>query len=238
MDREVPATTRSQRSGQSLWTVTVDVFSPVVSLCGVWDTLGTPSSDARADPWLAGGEQPAAWYFDVRGGVRAWLAVRVWANEVEGARQRGQAFVDDLLSRAPGDVARHRSLRVVVRAAPATERSWEKAKWQLAPRAKERLIRPVRWAACKLADDDLTLTLVWSSGEKRVERIDTDEGLDRVLISLHEHRPPLLTAAGERNTATLPRRTRRVVVVLRRPLGLRAVCDGFDGAARFSHRQA
>jgi hypothetical protein len=217
---------------QPLWTVTVEVFSPEPSLCGVWEEIAAAGRRPAGSPPAGLEGQPAGCYFDEGGGVRAWLALRVRAHEAAGARQRGENFVDDLLSRAPGEVARHRRLRVAVTVAPATERSWEKGKWLRAPRATDRMVRPVPWSHYELAADGRTLTVVWMSGQKQLERVDTVEGPDRVMVTLHERHPPLLTPSGALTISRPVRRARSVAVALKRPLGRREVCDGFDAAPR------
>jgi hypothetical protein len=211
--------------------VTVDILSPEPSLCGVWEELA-----ATGMPGLDGG--PASYYFDGRGGVRAWAALRVRAHESDGARQRGQDFVDTILSRAPAEVSGHRGLRVVIRVAPAREKPWETGKWLLAPRAKERLPRPSPWSCYELAADGVTMTIVWMSPHKRLERVDVAEGPDRVMITVHESHPPLLTPGGALAVQRCARRTRQATVRLARPLGRREVCDGFDATLREPRRRA
>jgi hypothetical protein len=212
-------------SDQSLWTVTIDVLSPDPSLCGVWAELAHLSL-----PGLDG--QPASYYFDGRGGVRAWAALRVRAHEADGARQRGQAFVDDVLSRAPHQVSGHRGLRVLVRVAPAREKPWETGKWLLAPRAKEHLPRPVPWSYYEPSADGLTLAIVWTSIHRKLEATSVNEGLDEVFVTLHERCPPLLTPKGSLTVLRCARKTRRVTVALAKPLGRREVRDGFDGSVK------
>jgi hypothetical protein len=212
-------------SDQPLWTVTVDVLSPESSLCGVWEEL------AGLD--FAGVEgRPAHHYFDARGGVHAWAAVRVRAHEADGARQRGQMFVDSILSRAPHEVSGHRGLRVVVRAAPAREQPWETGKWLLAPRAKERLPRPVPWSYYEPSADGLSLGIVWTSTHRKLERVVVVDGLDQVIVTLHESCPPLLTPKGALTASRCAAHTRRVSVTLAQRLGRREVCDGFDALPR------
>jgi hypothetical protein len=208
-----------------LWTVTVDILSPEPSLCGVWEELAEAGMPGLED-------RPASYYFDGRGGVRAWAALRVRAHEADGARQRGQDFVDTILSRAPAEVSGHRGLRVVIRVAPAREKPWETGKWLLAPRAKERLPRPLPWSHYALDADGVTLTIVWMSTHKRLERVDVAEGPDRVMITIHESHSPLLTPGGALSVSRCARRTRRASVRLARPLGRREVCDGFDATVK------
>ena len=212
-------------SDQPLWTVTVDVLSPEPSICGVWAEL------ARLElPGLEG--RPAHHYFDARGGVHAWAAIRVRAYEADGARQRGQAFVDAILSRAPHEVSGHRGLRVVVRAAPAREQPWETGKWLLAPRAKERLPRPVPWSHYEPSADGMTLGVVWMSTHRKLERVVVVDGVDHVIVTLHESCPALLTPKGSLTASRCATHTRRVTVGLAKPLGWRAVLDGFDAAVK------
>jgi hypothetical protein len=205
--------------------VTIDILSPEPSLCGVWEELA-----AAGMPGL--GDRPASYYFTGRGGVRAWAALRARAHEAEGARQRGQVFVDEILSRAPAEVSGHRGLRVVIRVAPAREQPWETGKWLLAPRAKERLPRPSPWSHYELAADGVAMTVVWTSAHKRLERVDVAEGPDRVMITLHESQPPLLTPGGALAVPRCARRRRQATVRLARPLGRREVCDGFDATVK------
>lgn len=219
-------------SVQSLWTVTVDVFSPEPSLCGVWDELATRGRYQVGGLLTGLEERPAGCYFDERDGLRAWLAIRVRAHEVDGACQQGQDFVDAILSRAPGEVTRHRRLRVHVAARPSTERSWDREKWLLAPRGGESLPRPVPWSHYELGADGRTLTIVWATGRHKLERVGASENLDRAMITLHERHPPLVARAGTPCVSRPGRRTRRVAVTLRKPLGLREVCDGFDAQPR------
>ncbi|HEX3873956.1 MAG TPA: hypothetical protein VHW26_07405 [Solirubrobacteraceae bacterium] len=212
-------------SKPSLWTVTVDVLSPEPSLCGVWDRL--------ADVTVPGlDDRPAHHYFDDRGGVHAWAALRVRAYEADGARQRGQDLVDAVLSRAPAEVSAHRGLRVLVRVAPATGGSWETWKWLLAPRAMERLPRPSPWSHYRIAADGLTMTIVWTSSQKRLDRVDVAENPDRVMVTVHERHPPLLTPGGVLAVSRCVRRAHSTIVRLAKPLGRREVCDGFDAAPR------
>ncbi|HEY5196027.1 MAG TPA: hypothetical protein VIJ51_03265 [Solirubrobacteraceae bacterium] len=208
-----------------LWTVTVDVLSPEPSLCGIWEEI--------AGTVLPGFEdRPAAYYFDGRGGVRAWAAVRVRAYEADGARQRGRVFVDDILSRAPAEVSGHRGLRVLVRVAHAREKPWETGKWLLAPRAMERLPRPSPWSHYEPGADGVTLTIFWTSTHKKLERVDVAETPDRVMVTIHEGHPPLLTPGGALAVSRCARRSRQATVRLRRPLGRREVRDGFDAALK------
>jgi hypothetical protein len=219
-------------SGLSLWTVTIDVFSPEPSLCAVWEKLDKPD-DLPSSGLLPGLEgHPAGRYFDERDVVHAWLALRLRAHEAAGARQRGQDFVDRILSCAPGEVARHRRLRVEVSAVPARERSWDREKWLLAPRTADCLPRPVPWSACQPSADGLKLTIVWTSPAKQVERVDVAEDPDRVRITVHERRPPLLTPGGAISVSRVAKKPRQATVQLKRPLARREVCDGFDGLPR------
>lgn len=219
-------------SGQSLWTVTIDVFSPEPSLCGVWENLDTPGGYS-AEGLLPGLEgHPAGRYFDERDVVHAWLALRLRAYEADGARQRGQDFVDRILSCAPGEVARHRRLRVEVSAVPARERSWDREKWLLAPRIAECLARPVPWSACHRSADGLRLTIVWTSPVKAADRVDVVETPDRVRVTVHERRPPLLTPSGALGVSRAAKKPRQATILLKRPLARREVCDGFDGLPR------
>jgi hypothetical protein len=214
-----------------LWTVTVDILSPEPSVCGVWERLA-----AAGMPGLEG--QPASYYFDGRGGVRAWAALRVRAHESDGARQRGQMFVDAILSRAPAEVSGHRGLRVVIRVAPAREKPWETGKWLLAPRAKERLPRPSPWSHYELAADGLTMTIAWTSTHRRLDRVEVAEGPDRVMVTVHESHPPLLTPGGTLAVSRCARRARQESVRLARPLGRREVYDGFDATVKEPGRGA
>jgi hypothetical protein len=203
----------------------VDVISPEPSLCGVWAAL--------ADADLPGVEaRPAHCYFDDRGGVHGWAAMRVRAHEADGARQRAQAVVDGILSRAPPEVTGHRGLRVVVRVAPASGPSWETSKWLLAPRATERMARPVPWSHYEPAGDGLSLTIVWTSGRRQLDRVDVTENPDRVRITVHERHPPLLGAGGALAVSRCARRSTQQTVRLARPLGHRELRDGFDGGLR------
>ncbi len=216
----------------SLWTVTIDVYSPEPSLCGIWETLD--NSDRYATNGLLPGLEghPAGRYFDERDVVHAWLALRLRAHEADGARQRGQDFVDRILGCAPGEVARHRRLRVVVAAVPARERSWDRDKWLLAPRATDCLPRPVPWSACQRSADGMKLMIVWTSPSKQVERVDVAEDPDRVRVTVHERRPPLLTPGGTLSVSRAAKKPRQATVMLKRPLARREVCDGFDGLPR------
>jgi hypothetical protein len=219
-------------AGQSLWTVTIDVFSPEPSLCGVWEGLDVPGRYS-AEGLLPGLEgHPAAHYFDERDVVHAWLAFRLRAYEADGARQRGQDFVDRILSFAPSEVSRHRRLRVVVAAVPARERSWDREKWLLAPRSADCVTRPAPWSACQRSADDLRLTIVWTSNSKHVDRIDIAEDPDRVRVTVHERRPPLLTPGGALSVSRSAKKPRQATVMLKRPLARREVRDGFDGRPR------
>jgi len=212
--------------------VTIDVFSPEPSLCGVWENLDDPDRYATHSllPGLEG--LPARRYFDERDVVHAWIALRLRAHEADGARQRGQDFVDRILSCAPSEVARHRRLRVEVSAVPARERSWDRDKWLLAPRATDCLPRPVPWSACQRSADGLKLTIVWTSVSKQVDRVDVAEDPDRVRVTVHEPRPPLLTPGGALSVSRLAKKPRQATVLLKRPLARREVCDGFDGLPR------
>jgi len=212
--------------------VTIDVFSPEPSLCGVWESLETPGRYATEGllPGLEG--QPARRYFDERDVVHAWLALRLRAYEADGARQRGQDFVDRILGCAPTEVTRHRRLRVEVSAFPARERSWDRDKWLLAPRATEGLARPVPWSACQRSADGLKLTIVWTSPARQVDRVDVYEDPDRVRVTVHEPRPPLLTPGGALSVSRSAKKPRQATVMLKRPLARREVCDGFDGLPR------
>jgi hypothetical protein len=198
----------------------------------VWEEL------ANQGRYIVGGlltgleERPAGCYFDERDGLHAWLAMRVRAHEADGACQQAQDFVDAILSGAPGEVTRHRRFRVSVAARPSTERSWDRDKWRLAPRGGESLPRPIPWSHYELGADGLTLTVVWTTGKNKLERVGVAENLDRVRITVHERQPPLVTLAGGPCVSKPGRRIRRVTVALRKPLGLREVCDGFDALAR------
>jgi hypothetical protein len=213
----------------SLWTVTVDVFSPEPSICGIWASLDAPGRCAIASivPGLEG--QPARSYFDERGGIHAWLAMRVRAHEADGARQRGQDFVDGVLARAPQEVARHRRLRVEVAATSAIQRSWDRDKWLLAPRGADALPRPVGWSHYKLSSDGLRLTIFWPSAHAQPARIATAETVERVRITLYDRGPAVIGHDGCLVVPKTGRRTRRLTVELRKPVGTREVCDGFDG---------
>jgi len=221
-----------RRSNESLWTVTVNVFSPQASIAGVWDEVSGPGRSVADDPpaWLEG--RPAGCYFDERDGVHAWLALRLRAHEIDGALQRGQDFVDRLLSRAPADVAGHRRLRVSVSASPATQRSWEREKWLLAPRSGESLPRPVRWSHFEVDADGLIVTIHWSSAQKQPERVEAAENLDRVTITLRERRPPLICADGTPCVSKRAVKPLQTALRLHKPIGRREVCDGFDALPR------
>jgi hypothetical protein len=215
----------STPSKQPLWTVTVDVLSPEPGLCGVWEELAEVPP-----PGLEG--RPAQYYFDDRGGVHGWAALRLRAYEADGARQRAEALVDIILSHAPSEVSGHRGLRVLVRVAPATEPSWDKRKWLLAPRATEKLPRPVPWSHYEVDDDGLSLRIAWNSRHRLLDRVDVAEDPDRVRITVHERHPPLLTPGGALAVSRCARRSHELTVRLAKPLGRREVCDGFDAATK------
>ena len=79
----------------------------------------------------------------------------------------------------------------------------------------------VRAAAYEIAPDGLSLTVTWQDGAAKPERIEVDEGPDRVVIGIVERASHGFSTGDPGGSA---------VVKLAAPLGTRAVYDASDGS--------
>jgi hypothetical protein len=212
-----------ERDDRLLWLVSLDVFSPNLALGDVWMELAEHMQHARL-------EEVSGWGMrDEPDGLYADAHLLIWARDAEQAAAVADGLLEAFLARAPGAVGGQSDLtrRVEVQLAPAD--ILEPDDGPRRPADFESSLAAVPWHRSEPVGDGSLLKVLWHTGPRPLERVDVDEQLDRITVTLWERMPPAFERDGTPIAIAAIGIMRCVEVRLTAPLGSRPVYDGATG---------
>jgi hypothetical protein len=207
-----------------LWSVDVEVFLADDGLASLWLGLETVMSH----PGL---EEIQGWGIDEQPeGMHAHAKLLVRATDASEARATGHDLLEQVVGTEPERVRRYPGITSQVAARPASvpEQYAEDARPQ-GPEDYESSLVAAAWYRSETVDDGRRLKVLSFSGSDPLERVDVQEGSDRVTVTLLERHPPRFLPDGTPSAATANIVTKCVEVVLGAALGERVVVDGATG---------
>jgi hypothetical protein len=212
-----------ERGGRSLWSVSLDVFSPDLDLARVWVVLPEHMRHREL-------EEVSGWGMrDEPEGLYADAELLVWGADAEQAEALANRLLDKVIAKAPPTVGAQDGLtrRLAVERAP--DDVFETDDDPKGPEDFESTLAATPWHRCEAVGDGRLLRVVWFTGPCPLERVDVEEDADRVDITLWERMPLAFDTDGTSIGIALIGRMRCVEVPLEEPLGQRRVFDGATG---------
>ncbi len=208
------------RDGHSLWSVSLEVFSPDLDLAGVWMELPDHMRHRRLEDVSRWGirDEPEGLYADAR--------LLVWAADAAQAEALANRLLDKVIAKAPAAVVAQAALTRRVAVERASDDVFDTDDGPQGPEDFESTLATKPWHRSEPVGDGRRLKVVWFTGPRPLERVDVEEEPDRVTVTLWERMPPAFDADGTPTATRAIGIMRCVEVLLAQPLGDRRVFDG------------
>jgi hypothetical protein len=212
-----------ERDGHSLWSVSLDVFSPELDLARVWMELPDHMRHRRLEDVSGWGmrDEPEGLYADAH--------LLVWAADAVQAEALANRLLDEVIAKAPAAVGAQAGLTRRVAVERASDEVFDTDDGPQGPEDFESTLAATPWHRSAPVGDGRLLKVAWFTGPCPLERVDVEEDADRVTITLWERMPPAFDADGTPIGIKAIGIMRCVEVPLARPLGDRRVFDGATG---------